>query len=139
MSRNFFRTVTRLRSLNSMNEFETDDDGLKKSISRFSKCPRKAKYFGSFEIHHNWYSDEQKTVDRFCVRHSAERTRNIKIKKRVSILDSPSDQTIRDSLSEMSLSKGSKTSADGAVLPKSSFIADTYELRSKYHENMCEK
>jgi len=62
----FYRKITRERTLCALNNFQTTDDGLKESISRFSTKPREAKFFGTLKIQDDYYSyngvnDKQKS------------------------------------------------------------------------------
>lgn len=52
----FYRRITRERTLSSFNDLNTTDEGLKKSISSFSKTPREAKFYDSFKIKEDYYS-----------------------------------------------------------------------------------
>jgi len=52
----FYRKITRERTLCSFNDFQTNDKGLKESISRFSRKPREAKFYGTLKIQEDYYS-----------------------------------------------------------------------------------
>jgi len=52
----FYRRITRERTLSSMRDLDTTDEGLRRSISSFAKSPRKAMFYDNFEIHDDYYS-----------------------------------------------------------------------------------
>lgn len=96
-----YRDLTRKMSMSSLKEFETDDLGLKDSISRFSKYPRTARYFDSFRILKDWYSLDKRSRDG----HKRVET----IKTRSQQLKSLFAGMSPDSATEMSMSKGRKS------------------------------
>jgi len=59
----FYRRITRARTLRSFKELDTDDEGLKKSISRFAKSPREAKYYENFQIHEDYCSERGRNIN----------------------------------------------------------------------------
>jgi len=52
----FYRKITRERTLCSFREFSTNDKGLKRSFSSFTKPLRQAVFYKSFQIHNDYYS-----------------------------------------------------------------------------------
>lgn len=52
----FYRKITRERTLCSFKDFCTADMGLKQSFSSFTKPPRQAVFYKSFEIQNDYYS-----------------------------------------------------------------------------------
>jgi hypothetical protein len=54
----FYRKITRERTLCSFNDLHTTDEGLKESISRFSRKPRETKLYGTLKIKEDYYSKE---------------------------------------------------------------------------------
>jgi len=62
----FYRRITRERTLCSFNDLNTTDEGLKQSISSFSKTPREAKFYDSFKIKEDYYSKKGVNCERKC-------------------------------------------------------------------------
>jgi len=52
----FHRNLARERTLNSILEFDTTDNGLKHSMLNFAKSPREAKFFNCFEIREDYFT-----------------------------------------------------------------------------------
>jgi len=84
----FFRNLTRQRTLNSILEFDTKDNGLKHSMSNFAKSPRVAKFFNCFEIREDYctsFEDHERPSKTY--RPYLERSNSIKIPKPLVLHD----------------------------------------------------
>jgi len=85
----FYRKITRERTLCSFRDFSTDDKGLKKSFSSFTKPLRQAVFYKSFQIQNDYYS--KTGVD---AKHKNEKSAN-------DVYNSDSDKSnSRDTLTE---------------------------------------
>jgi len=85
----FYRGLTRQRTLNSILEFDTKDNGLRSSIFNFTTSPRVAKFFNCFEIRED-YCTKFENHPRTPVNHPyVERSESIKIPKQVILNDTP--------------------------------------------------
>jgi len=124
----FFRRITRERTLNSLEDFETNDNGLRSSISRFMKTERYSKVFDSFQIHEDWYAERSLSRRQ----QDCERSENIRFKKFQGRL---LDEMSLKSNSDMSMSRWSSLrETDSDSDSKSRIVKE----EKRYHEETDE-
>jgi len=81
----FYRNLTRQRTLNSILEFDTKDNGLRNSIFNFTTSPRVAKFFNCFEIREDYCANFDKDPRRPVSHPYVERSQSIRIPKPVIV------------------------------------------------------
>jgi len=83
----FYRSLTRQRTLNSILEFDTTDNGLKHSVSNFTKSPRVARFFNCFEIREDYCTKIEKYARGSINPPYVERSESIKIPRPLVLHD----------------------------------------------------